>query len=328
MNQSTVDSQTPEHTRWLQTPVPRVTIGIPVYNGENYLDRTLTSLLAQSFKDFELIISDNGSTDKTEEICRAFAAKDSRIYYQRNDINRGAAWNYNNVATLARGEFFMWNAHDDMRAPEYIERCVEALTQHKDAILCYTSSHEIDENDVVIRDDPIVPEMESPKPHVRFDASWHSAPPHLFVFGLIRSNVLRKTKMIGNYASQDWVLIGHLALLGPFYGIKDYLFFYRRHGEQSSPACKSRRDIRAWYDPLKADKINFPVWRLLREYLIAIHQVRLSITERIATYASFLRWTIRQRRKLLVNLVLIGGTPNQRKPPKPRVHANNSESSS
>lgn len=325
MNQSTANSQSPEHARWLQTPIPRVTIGMPVYNGENYIDRALKSLLTQNFQDFELIISDNGSTDRTEEICRAFAAKDSRIYYQRNEINRGASWNYNNVATLARGEFFMWAAHDDMWAPEYVERCVEALTQHRDAVLAYTGSQEIDENDVVIRSDDVIPAMESPKPYVRFNASWRTVA-HLFVFGLIRTDVLRKTQMVGNYASQDWVLAAHLALLGSYCGIKDYLFFYRRHGEQSSPACKTRRDLRVWYDPLKANDINFPQWRLLREYLIVIHSVPLSLTERLGCYASLLRWMARKRWRLLANLFLIGGVPKQRKPPEPQAQINNPES--
>src|SRR5688572_10868700 len=98
---------------------PRVSIGLPVYNGENYLAEAIDSILAQTFEDFELIISDNASTDRTQEICEAYAAKDGRIRYYRSEVNKGSAWNFNRVFELARGEYFKWAAHDDYIAPEY-----------------------------------------------------------------------------------------------------------------------------------------------------------------------------------------------------------------
>ena len=99
---------------------PRVSIGLPVYNGENFLEFALDSILGQTFQDFELIISDNASTDATESICRRYAAKDSRIRYYRNPNNQGAAQNYNRVFALARGEYFKWAAHDDVCKPNYL----------------------------------------------------------------------------------------------------------------------------------------------------------------------------------------------------------------
>ena len=96
------------------TAVPRVTIGLPVYNGENYLAEAIDSILGQTFTDFELIISDNASTDRTEEICRRYAAEDDRIRYFRHDRNRGASPNYNFTVEKARGEYFKWAAHDDV----------------------------------------------------------------------------------------------------------------------------------------------------------------------------------------------------------------------
>ena len=96
---------------------PRVSVGIPVFNGERFLAETIESILAQTFKDFEIVISDNASTDRTEEICRSYAARDPRIRYNRNDTNRGAAWNHNRVFELARGEYFKWQSHDDFCAP-------------------------------------------------------------------------------------------------------------------------------------------------------------------------------------------------------------------
>src|SRR6185369_4346332 len=106
---------------------PSVSIGLPVYNGVNYLRQALDSLLAQTFGDWELILSDNGSTDATESICREFAARDGRIRYLREPVNRGATWNFNRVFELSRAPLFRWAAHDDVCSPELLERCVAAL---------------------------------------------------------------------------------------------------------------------------------------------------------------------------------------------------------
>src|SRR5690349_812781 len=92
---------------------PQVSIGLPVYNGEKYLLNAIGSLLKQDFEDFELVISDNASTDKTEAMCHEFAAKDKRIRYHRNETNIGATGNYNRVFRLSNGEFFRWASHDD-----------------------------------------------------------------------------------------------------------------------------------------------------------------------------------------------------------------------
>ena len=109
--------------------MPRVSIGMPVYNGEEFLERALDSLLAQSFSDFELIISDNASQDKTQEICLRYAARDPRVKYYRNETNIGAAENFNRVFALSSGEYFKWAGHDDSWTPDYLERCVSSVTR-------------------------------------------------------------------------------------------------------------------------------------------------------------------------------------------------------
>src|SRR5436853_274761 len=104
---------------------PKVSIGLPVFNGETYLAGALNSFLSQDYEDFELIISDNASTDQTAAICKEHAAKDNRIRYYRNETNIGASPNYNRVFQLARGEFFKWGAHDDECHPTLLRRCLE-----------------------------------------------------------------------------------------------------------------------------------------------------------------------------------------------------------
>ena len=104
---------------------PRVSIGLPIYNGENLVIETLDSFLSQTFSDFEVIISDNGSIDRTQQICEDYAAKDGRIKYYRNLKNLGVAPNLNRVFELSSGEYFKWADHDDLLAPDFLLRCVE-----------------------------------------------------------------------------------------------------------------------------------------------------------------------------------------------------------
>ncbi len=113
---------------------PVASIGLPVYNGEKYLEQTLNSILAQSYTDFELIISDNASTDRTQEICQTYVAKDPRIIYHRNEKNLGAAPNHNLVFGLASGKYFKWAGYDDIIAPDFMARCFEILKLNKGAL--------------------------------------------------------------------------------------------------------------------------------------------------------------------------------------------------
>ena len=107
--------------------VPTVSIGMPVFNGENFVCEAIDSLLAQSFTDFELLISDNASSDRTQAICEAYAARDRRIRYVRQDQNIGAGRNFEFVLDHTRGQFFMWAAHDDVWAANWLEVLVEQM---------------------------------------------------------------------------------------------------------------------------------------------------------------------------------------------------------
>jgi glycosyltransferase involved in cell wall biosynthesis len=107
MSKSTVVSQMYRPAHHSQTPIPIVSIGMPVYNGEKYLEQMLASLLNQSLKNFELTISDNASTDKTEKIYRAYTSSSSPNSLSRYENNQGSAWNFDNVVNHARCKFFM-----------------------------------------------------------------------------------------------------------------------------------------------------------------------------------------------------------------------------
>jgi glycosyltransferase involved in cell wall biosynthesis len=112
---------------------PLVSIGMPIYNGENYIRRAMDSLLAQDYQNFELNISDNASTDGTWEICQEYAARDSRIKLAANERNLGIRANFQIVLDRARGKYFMWAAADDYWYPAFISSLVNELETHANA---------------------------------------------------------------------------------------------------------------------------------------------------------------------------------------------------
>jgi glycosyltransferase involved in cell wall biosynthesis len=222
-------------------------MGLPVYNGENYLSLALESLLAQTFPDWELILSDNGSTDRTEAICREFAARDSRIRYLREPVNRGAAWNFNRVFRLCRSPLFRWVAHDDTCSPEFLERCLAALREHPQAVLAHPRTRIIGPQGEHVSDYATRLRTDSPDPAVRFHDCIcidHACFP---IFGLMRVDRLRSTPLLGAFAGSDRNLLAELALLGPFVEVPETLFQRRDHPGTSTRRFPSAKDRMAWF---------------------------------------------------------------------------------
>lgn len=247
---------------------PTVSIGLPVYNGERFLSEALDSILGQTFADFELIISDNGSVDRTKEICQAYAAGDQRIRYARSETNRGAAWNFNNVFRLSAGRYFKWAAHDDICAREFLARCVEALERDPGIVVCFPRTVQIDEQgrEEKKRDHIDLPNLGSPRAHERFHdiiANRHGCEA---VFGVMRTDALRRTPLIGNYMASDKVLLALLSVRGRFHELPDYLFFQREHLGRSVKGHD--HEVTAWFDPRRENEIVFPFWRISWEYLL------------------------------------------------------------
>lgn len=276
---------------------PRVSIGLPVYNGEKYLEEALDSIIAQTFTNFDLIIADNASTDRTDEICRAYAARDQRIHYYRQDWNLGAAPNYNFVFDHASGEYFKWAAHDDMLAIEYLYKCVEVLDQNPDVVLCFTQAKMIDEYSKNLMEATYEGSTNSPKPHYRFRnlaLDIQNAPKiPLLAFGLMRTGVVNKTGLIGNYPSSDVVFIAELALYGQFYEIPEPLFLWRNHPSQSVKGeLASDRGRAVWFDSSLKDKIFLHKWMYLFGYVKAINRSPIGIYGKLYSYLQIFRWAL------------------------------------
>jgi glycosyltransferase involved in cell wall biosynthesis len=271
---------------------PRVSLGLPVYNGEKYLEKTMDSILAQTYQDFELVISDNGSNDRTQQICENYARKDKRVKYHRNAKNIGIAPNFNKAFELASGEYFKWADYDDILAPEFVAKCVQALDRYPDVAIAFPKTRFIDENENFLNDFEPPDDACSPKAYIRFK-SLILDPDHIVsqASGLMRAEILKKSVLNGSYPCSDEVLLAHLSLLGGFYEIPEYLFFYRLHARQSTKGVlASERSRVKFYDTSLAGKVVLIKWLYLKNCLFAIRTSPISIFQKTMCYLYMVRW--------------------------------------
>jgi glycosyltransferase involved in cell wall biosynthesis len=273
--------------------VPRLSIGLPVYNGENYLAEALDALLDQSYEDFELVISDNASTDRTEQICREYEARDQRIRYLRQPVNIGAGPNHNTVFNESRGELFKWASHDDRYGRDLLEKCVEALDANPDVVLAHAWQAIIDGDGKIALPIDYSLATNDPRAPVRFHSMLFTVGGDDF-YGVIRSDVLRKTPLQQSYHHADRTVVSELALYGPFYQVPEVLYFRRDHPGRAERATTSMRDRCANLDPRRANRLRNPVVRLAGEYIwgfvSAIRRAPLSSSDRGRCYLYLAQW--------------------------------------
>lgn len=215
---------------------PCVSLAMPVYNGEKFIDLALRSILNQTYTDFELIITDNNSNDATGKICRRFEEADPRVRYYRNSKNMGAASNYNRGYELARGKYLKWCAHDDLISEKLLERCVEALDARPDACLAFARTQCIDElgNSIPWDERNIMEAIEDQDPSKRFYKAIIHAGTCFPIFGLFRMEMLRKSTLHRGYYGSDRALIAEALLLGTAVQVaNDAVFFNREHSRRS-----------------------------------------------------------------------------------------------
>jgi glycosyltransferase involved in cell wall biosynthesis len=278
---------------------PPLRIGVPVYNGEQYLDEALASIRSQTFGDFELVLSDNGSTDGTLEIAKTHEAEDPRVRVIANPVNRGSAFNYNLVFGDWDGPYFKWAAADDMMAPTCVERCFDALeSSDPDVVLAYTSTKFIDSQGRELREylDPVETTSET-SPHARLRHVVRTMVYGNLCFALMRTAALRRTRLHGAYPSSDLVLLAELSLIGRFQAIDEPLFYRREHEASSRRANTSLEDMSAFFDP-NAPPVHNELMRLFTEHLKAIKSSDLSVAERALCYVVFVSTWVRRHDEL------------------------------
>jgi glycosyltransferase involved in cell wall biosynthesis len=282
---------------------PRLTVGVPVYNGEKFLDKTLSSILNQTFSDFQLIILDNASNDGTSEICQEYSHKDSRIEYFRQPRNVGAGPNFNALPKMASTEYFKWAAHDDLIDPRFLEVCVGGLDADPTAVLCHTGVKMIDAEDRLIGTDlRTIDGTTSMLAHKRLSELIYTPYRCFEVFGVVRRAALLRTRLHRNFRHSDGALLVELALQGKFIRIGEALFSSRQHAEQfSSTALMDGRALVSWYDPDDKRGTVMHHWRLLGAYAGNVRRHVPSSPARFQCYLRLLRWmAIRYNAKSLV----------------------------
>ena len=269
---------------------PRLGIGLPVYNGATYLAEAIEALLGQTYEDFELIISDNASTDATEDICRQYAAEDPRIRYIRQPRNIGGLLNHNVVFEYCRSELFKWAADDDLYGRDLVERCVAALDEHPDVVLAHSWTAVINSGGEVVQAIEYPLATSSVAAPVRFRSM-------LFDdggdddYGVIRTEVLRRIPPYDSYHRSDRTLMAELALHGRFYQVPAWLYFRRHHEASLEGTARTIRQKSTAWDPRRA---NHSTARLLGEYMLgyvrAIAQAPLPVSEKAACYRHLMAW--------------------------------------
>ena len=269
------------------TTPPLVSIGMPVYNGAQYLAGALESLLTQDYREFELIVSDNASTDQTADICWQFQKRDSRIRYIRRAQNQGSPWNFASVVHEANGPYFMWAAYDDLRAPSFISKCVEKLESRPEAVLCCTEISFIDADSQPNRDwvaknfQNLDTEGMSPvqrvHPLIAF-AGWFA------IYGLMR---LANTKQLSlGLSVQGWDVIFLMELLtaGNFVKVREPLFSYRIARKKSTAEYQEEMNSGG----RTATPTKTPFTDLAVNLIHTVYRSHFSDAEKAAIFADFI----------------------------------------
>ncbi len=211
---------------------PKVSFGLPVRNAEHSIERVVSSVLAQTFDDFELVVSDNASTDRTSEICRRFASEDVRVRFDPNPEDIGLLANFNRLVGIARGEYFRWIGADDWLEPEYAEHCVRALDANPQAIGVTTYQAHWDGTGQRLYREYTGPRVDSDQPEERFARMLRllHSDYGLFdpIYTMYRREALASTQLHRMMACADRALAAELSLLGPYCHVPKCLSNRRR----------------------------------------------------------------------------------------------------
>jgi glycosyltransferase involved in cell wall biosynthesis len=269
----------------------RLNIGLPVYNGERYIEETLISLQKQTFQAYKLIISDNASTDRTEEICRSYAARDHRICYFRNEKNIGATQNWYRVFDLSSSEYFASVAHDDLYDPEYMRKCVDVLDRDPSAVLCYSKTGVINETGKLIGRYDVEVNTTSPDPSRRLYNVLSIDLLCIQLYGVMRSSALKATKVFAGYYGCDRNTLFELSLLGKLVELPEELFYHRLYDQALGIAMNSGKSLEELLilDPGTDWQYRSTSPTIYRNYFSSIGRLISSPSEQIRCYQQLAR---------------------------------------
>jgi len=272
----------------------RLTFGIPVYNGERYLESALGSVQEQDLADIRIVISDNGSTDATEEICRTAAAADKRIAYHRVAENQGGIWNYQRVSELCETELFSWMAADDIKLPDFARVTIAALDEAGPGASFACSRTRIINGDGVIYEDlgDLGMGLDAPTAHERVGNMLRAQASHV-MYGIVRMSSLRRTRGIRSVLGDDMVLLVELLCAGSMALAPEQAFLQRRHDAQVSVQGAGAS---SWFAPGQRGDRSFAETRTNIEMYRGVSHSELPFAEKVRTWGTlgpswvFPRW--------------------------------------
>jgi glycosyltransferase involved in cell wall biosynthesis len=265
-----------------------VTVALPVYNGERYVGEAIDSLLDQTFADFELIISDNASTDRTAAICQDYAERDPRISYYRQQRNIGGSGNFNFLLAQARSRYFKWAGSDDVCKPSLLQSCFDILEREPKVVLAYSRVDKIGEDGSNLGVFTEGMDLREASPLARFSRQirMHGWLAPTQVYGLVRTDLLRALGGLGPFPGSDLVLFASMSLLGEFAEIPEVLAFRRIHAENSDIRYKSDADLAVgWFRNGDSAHKKLHKWRRSGEYVKAIGHLRIPLWQKAASIA-------------------------------------------
>lgn len=249
---------------------PLVTIGVPVYNGEENIQSALDSLLLQTYQNIKIVISDNASVDRTAEICQEYEKRYKKIQYYKNDINYGSVYNFNKLMDLSNGKYFMWASSHDLWDPTLVSKCVSILEKEKDVVLVYPRTLLIDRNNkplMITPDEIDTRNMDAFSRYISIisNLSWCN-----MFCGVIRRDALVKCGRLKEVIGPDHAFLAELSLIGPFAQIKEPLYFRRKTRDNENPEEYKRRTLKD-LNPKKNNERNRLSFRTLYTLLCVEH---------------------------------------------------------
>lgn len=284
---------------------PTVSIGIPLHNHENYVGEAIESILAQTLGDFELIISDNASTDGSYEVCVKYAAADNRIRLFRNDRNLGAAPNMNLVFQRARGRYFKWAHSDDLMLPRFLDRTVTVLESDESASCCTAMASWIDDDGQPIGECSFDARLASTATIERLTGVLEDVR-RFAIHGVYRVSLLKKTALHGSFADSDCNLLFETALQGRIVLVDEELHRIRKHAGGSIVRYPNPRDRQVFYNTDKSSSTSTPTVTSIVEHLRSILRHERSVIRRMRFARLVLSWYLSHRpRSVLGDLRII-----------------------
>lgn len=265
---------------------PKVSVGMPVYNGEKYISMAIESLLSQDYVNFELIISDNNSTDLTSKICKEYAEKDTRIKLIINPENIGMGNNFQKVLDLSTSEYFMWAAHDDLWDSKYISKCMAGLKENPQAIMCCSETVFINPDNSIkyewkyVNIESINKKIPERIHEIISRVGWNA------IYGVFKKKYLHMVNLTSNRYGNDVLLLVELSLLGEFVKVKEPLF-YNRIPSKLKTTKDYINELNA--PPKEYNDLQKPFTLLLHDIWQIVNNSNLSQTEKSFVYEDIIR---------------------------------------